>query len=193
MMIEKFTEQQKELFGQFEGTQEKRKSSKLLGKEERLSLSVSFDTLLLFGILLVMVCVLIYSTGVEIGRHHQKMLPVNEQKEAERKEKEGALLQSPESLPPSIPLQVSKPLPKPVEKKPAEKKGEYTIQVLSYRQSQPAEQALSTLRKKGFSAFFLTGPQGIAVCVGNFTNSSEAQKTFKELKTLYPDCFIRKR
>ena len=194
MKIEKFMEQQKELFDQFEGTEEKKKSLRGVTREERFSFSVSFDTLLLGGILLLMVSVLIYSTGVEIGRHHQKMLPVNPQ---------GVSLQSVAPPPVTVVLPASKPASQSVAKtveKPTvkvvpktEKGGGVTIQVLSYRQSQPAEQALSVLRKKGYAAFLLTTPQGVVVCVGNFAKSSEAQPTLKELKALYPDCFVRKK
>ncbi len=183
MKIEKFKEQQRELFEQFGGSGEPKKPQKLFGGEKRFFLSVSRDTLLLALILSLMAALLFYATGVEIGRHRQKMLPVAEKKEAPPQ----PVVKQP--IPAVVPVSPKpKTAPQPV------LSGAYTIQVISYRQTGPAERTLGNLKKRGIPAFVVTGPGGaVAVCVGSFAKASEAQQQLKELKQLYPDCFLRKK
>ena len=194
MKIDHFKEQQRELFEEFKGEEAPKKPPKIFGREKRFLLSVSFDTLLLGIVLSLMTALLLYAVGVEIGRRQKRMLPVVEKRE---------LLPTVETkVPPAQPPQET-PKPKQVQQKPNLKPivqqplliGAYTIQVASYRQTGPAQKALEPLKKKGYGAFLLTdsGSAKIAVCVGNFAKAPEAQRQLKELKQMYPDCFVRKR
>jgi len=203
MKIEKFTEQQRELFEQFEGA-EKKKPLRMFGKrEERLSFSVSLDTLLLSGALLLTIAAVLYSVGVEIGREHQRMVPVLKQP-ATVEVKPSLPTPEPVSAPSAAPSIKPAPAPKPLKatQKPAVSppaqpppslSGSYTIQILSFGQRRPAEKALETLRQRGYSGFLLTGPRATAVCVGNFARASDAQTQLRELQRLYPGSFVRKK
>ena len=186
MKIENIKEQQRELFDQFEQGEAPRKASRIFGKEKRFSLSVSFDMLLLYLILSLMVALLVYAAGVEIGRRNQRMLPVKASAIPLPRVKE---TQKPKRASAAFP---AAPQAKPVSPPPA---GVYTIQVASYRQTGPAEKAMEALKQKGYAGFILTesGSDKIAVCVGNFAKVAEAQPKLKELKSLHPDCFVRKR
>ena len=199
MKIDKFTEQQRELFEQFEGAEKKRPLRMFGKREERFSFSVSLDTLLLSGALLLTIAVILYSVGVEIGREHQKTVPV-------LKQPARAEVKQPPPTPEPVPAPSAKPAPAPKPLKATQKpavsppaqpppslSGSYTIQILSFGQRRPAEKALETLRQRGYSGFLLTGPRATAVCVGNFARASDAQTQLRELQRLYPGSFVRKK
>ena len=166
MKIENIKEQQRELFEQFGRGETPKKPSKIFGREKRFLLSVSLDMLLLYFILSLMVALLLYAAGVEIGRRHQRIVPVVEKGQT-------APIVQPEIAPPvvSIPLPRSKEAPKPKQaqlarppvsepkkQKPVPQQpvpgAPYTIQVASYRQSGPAGKAVETLKKRGIPPFF---------------------------------------
>jgi len=139
------------------------------GKQEQVSFS--FDTLLLCILLLVMCVVIIYATGVEIGR--QARSPLSKKTVMKPLEKKM--------------VKVLKETPKSTTVK------KFTIQVASYQEKNVGEREAERLRKQGMDAFLLPGGKRFALCIGMYETRGAADLAASELQKRYKDCFIRNR
>ena len=71
--------------------------------------------------------------------------------------------------------------------------GAYTLQVASYKNSQPAQREADKLKQKGFRDVYVL-PKGayVIVCVGNFTRKEDASGVKRQLKSRYQDFVVRR-
>ncbi|MFH0771573.1 MAG: SPOR domain-containing protein [Candidatus Omnitrophota bacterium] len=83
------------------------------------------------------------------------------------------------------------------EKKEPEKvvfpKGDFIIQVASYKTRNSAEVSAARLKKLGEDAEILKKGSFFIVCVGSYADKASAQKKLSDLKRTYKDCYLRKR
>ncbi len=162
-------------------------------------------------VFLIMVMVILFSLGVERGRH---VAPVEIKETAvltQAQKGSATLAAGPASLKraqtvasavlaktiagPAVAKssQVAKDAAAPLASTDSKKlvdKG-YTIQVASYKQESYAQKEVGVLQKKGYEAFVLAKGSFSIVCVGQFAQKDEAQKISKKLKSVYKDNLIR--
>lgn len=153
-----------------------------------------YERLIIFGIVFIITAVAFFSLGVEKGKHMVKItldhpvMPINVPMDiqvktdipVEKKEEQPKLQNNKPDAPKTIPGKIM----------PA--KGNYTIQVATYRKTMHAQDAINNLKNKGFKTFILPADKFVQLCVGKFLEQEEAKSTLKELKKTYADCFIRR-
>lgn len=157
----------------------------------RVSLSVSYESILIVTIGLVMLLIVCYSLGVEQGKQiagakieDSEIKEVEiiaerqiiKEKEAEKKAEETA--------------------PKPPAKKIKVKVAaapKYTIQVATFRTEDSAEKEKQRLKKKGYQPFVISRGRFSEICVGAYQKINEATPDLENLKKIYGDCYVRNR
>lgn len=68
----------------------------------------------------------------------------------------------------------------------------YTIQVATFNTRNYAQKEVDLLSKRGYKAFIVTKGKHIIVCVGNFSDKTNAQPVLSELGRYYKGCYIRR-
>ncbi len=163
------------------------------------------------SVFLIMVMVILFSLGVERGRH---VVPVEIKETAvltQVQKGSATLAAGSTSLKPiqtvapgvsaktivgptaakSIPVAQNAAVPlASTDSKKLVDKG-YTVQVASYKQESYAQKEVGVLQKKGYEAFVVAKGSFSIVCVGQFAQKDEAQKISKKLKSIYKDNLIR--
>ena len=151
------------------------------GKQEQVSFSL--DTLFLCILLLVMCVVVIYATGVEIGRQARSPLS-----------KRTITIMRP--VVKETPKETSKRMTgeaPPTAKTAKMQVKKFTIQAASYQEKNVAEGEAERLRKQGMDAFLIPSGKSIALCNGTYETRGAADLALAELQKRYKDCFIRNR
>jgi hypothetical protein len=74
--------------------------------------------------------------------------------------------------------------------KPA--KGNFTIQIASFKSSAYANREINNLKKMGYSALTFNRGGYTIVCIGNFASKDDASTLLAKLKKQYRDCVIRR-
>jgi len=69
----------------------------------------------------------------------------------------------------------------------------YTIQLVTHKKKEYAENEVATFRRSGFYSFIIPSGDYYQVCVGQYASKEEAQKDLIKLKSRYHDCFLRRR
>lgn len=213
-MVPLNTQKQQELFEEFVIREKRRgrffgafRFKKPVFPQQRISLFVSYETLIIILIGVVLVASIVFSLGVERGRS-LKFPDMN-----------AGLSDVPpsaESYTPVVPATESSTVEKPfIDKKAATQKKQpvmpgpeqvvieaaatpsnerfFTIQVASYKTQDMAERELLRLKNKGYSTDILKKGEYFVLCVGNYIKKETAQKKMAELKQVYRDCLIRKK
>jgi len=67
----------------------------------------------------------------------------------------------------------------------------HTIQVASFKQKERADREAGTLIQKKFDAFVAKKGSHYIVCVGKYSDSSQASGMLKTMRKTYKDCLIR--
>ena len=184
---------------------------------DHMSLTLRFDQLLLVLIVLVMVNVIVYSTGVEAGKKRYKSLW-----EAERLKNQLITLElsrqvkalpEPEVTPfaeteqpalseSRLPIVTDSTktnesrLPDPFSEAVVHLQGKYTIQLATYYAKQDAERQLTKLKERGLNGFTIPSGRYIQVCVNSFASRQTATSMLMQLKAdrIAPsDAFVRNR
>jgi hypothetical protein len=70
-------------------------------------------------------------------------------------------------------------------------KGNYTIQVLTYRDKSTAEKQVQKLTQNGHRPFVIFSRGFHQICIGRYTNRESAKIDLANLRRNYKDCFIR--
>ena len=192
---------QPELFKEFEAQQKKNAKKKSPGSilpRNYVLLSVSYEQVIFITIGIIMLMVLVFSLGVERGRS-LAVSPAKKQtdtaaKKADNLKTEPAKAEE-KTIPEAAEAAQAEGDKAPEEKKEVKTSSEniFTVQLIAYRSKKSAQKELSTLTKKGYKPFIVTGGGYYQVCVGEYKNQESAQKVIRELKKGYPDGFIRKR
>jgi len=176
--------QQQELFDEFVVVKKTRgrffgvlnKFNKPIFPQHRLSLSLSYETLIIILIGAVLVASIIFSLGVERGR---------------------SLNSSDVELPAPIQPVVAAPAPAepiiPIVAAAAVTDKPYTIQLASYKTPDLAEKEISRIKAMGYSAYTLKKGDYFILCVGSFATKDAAKQTLTAMEKRYKGCLIRKR
>ena len=184
-------EKQGELFGEFKTAKAKKggpyfRRDMMSGK--KVSLSLSYETIILLFIAFIMLLVVFFSLGVEKGKaiksQNAKVLKTEVPKVSEeilQGEAEEAEITAPVIEPADEPVIKAAPAPRP-----------YTIQVASFKKGPDAEKEIERLKKAGYNAFSISSDKWVQVCVGRYANRKESEKDFGTLKEKYPTCYFRK-
>ncbi|MBI3315903.1 MAG: SPOR domain-containing protein [Candidatus Omnitrophica bacterium] len=69
----------------------------------------------------------------------------------------------------------------------------YTIQLVTYKKKDLAEQAVAALRRSGFYAMIIPSQDYFQVCAGQYENKDAAKKDLRFFGGRYKDCFLRRR
>jgi septal ring-binding cell division protein DamX len=187
---------QKELFKEFESHKKRtrKKTSGSILPKNYILFNISYEQVIFISIGVIMLMVLVFSLGVERGKHLMPA-PAKKEKAASPEEKKEAR---------KIEKIVSKKEPEAEEFKSfqapvitKEKKivnaELFTIQIIAYRSKRSAQKELIRLGKKGYSPFIILGGGYYQICVGEYKSKRAAEKALSELKKSHPDSFIRKR
>lgn len=185
--------QQQELFDEFVVVKKTRgrffgvlsKFNKPIFPQHRLSLSLSYEMLIIILIGAVLVASIIFSLGVERGRSlniSDVELPVPIQPVV--------AAPAPAELVTPVVAEAPKPLPKAAE---AAADKPYTIQLASYKTLDLAEKEASRIKATGYSAYTLKKGDYFILCVGSFATKDAAKQTLTAMEKRYKGCLIRKR
>lgn len=205
------TQKQQELFEEFI-IREKRKGSlfgsfkfkKPIFPQQRLTLSFSYETLIIMLIGIVLAASILFSLGVERGRSLETSSvisspratqPVNETTASEM------IKISPANTIIDEPMEVQEVAAiKPVKKQEAVKTVSsaaedkpFTIQIASYKTRDLAERELTRLKNKGYSSDILKKGDYFILCVGSYAKKELANQALPSWERQYKGCIVRKR
>jgi hypothetical protein len=181
-------EHQKELFEEFK--KEKRKIDKIADKikhRKKLYLHVPVENMVFVAIVVIMCAVVAFALGVERGKRYAGIRTAPESEPLGAK----ALMQ-PIELESIEVSTLTKKRPAVTERDVTEGIA-YTIQLISYRKKEYAENEREKLLKKGIDAFIVSSGNWHQVCAGVYDNIQDAKEAQSELSENYKGCFIRRR
>lgn len=201
-----FKQSQFELFPGTPGVQPKRAKSPFFGW----SLILSFENIILLGIIFLMGMVVAFSFGVEKGKSINKSVSVKALLEGpdyraqaydELRQEEEADIAVSETIATDQGQAVNIIEISQNEKNMGsfEKKVDktlslakiYTVQVASFKQKSMAEAEATRLQGRSYDAFVEKKGSYYIVCVGYFEEKRQAQSLLKALRKKYSDCYIR--
>lgn len=201
-MVPVNTQKQQELFEEFV-IREKRKGrflgafrfKKPLFPQHRLNIAISYEALIILLISLVLTASIVFSLGVERGRNldfaEAPMQPATDTKvkEAQVQSTEKPVPIDVQRQPEVAPKeqQIQKAVPATTEEKA------FTIQVATFKTRTLAERESLRLKNIGYSSDVLKKKEFFIVCVGAYAKRELAQRTLRDLKRLYKDCYVRTR
>jgi hypothetical protein len=198
-------QKQQELFEEFV-IREKRKG-KLFGAfkfkkpifpQQRLTLSFSYEILIIMLIGVVLAASILFSLGVERGRGMELsadvssspvVQPVTVIPPVDTVAEQAAEIQKQAA---ARPVKKQEPVKAVVPPVPAEDKP-FTIQVASYKTRDLAEKELTRLKKKGYSSDILKKGNYFILCVGSYAKKELANQALPYWEQQYKGCIVRKR
>lgn len=194
-----------ELFPGTPGVQPKRQKASIFG----CAITLSFENMILLGIIFVMGMVVAFSFGVEQGRRMKKvsvqekqLVPVSfvpadqTEKDMEAKVSRQVSTERSDIVKHSNVEETAQKeenierFEKKVDKTPSLEKI-HTIQVASFKQKNRAEREAGDLQEHGYDAFIMPKGSYYIVCVGQFEERQQAQSLLRVLRKKYSDCYIR--
>lgn len=196
-------EEQRELFQEFAQEAPVRKEAAAGAQPKRFVFTFSFEGLLLSALGAVLVILVSFSVGVEMGRSYRLKLPlplVSPVDSAAVKDKpplvvQRAQVQTPVAAsaltPPSIPTaaQTAKPAPAA----PAAARGpSFIIQIASFKKAEQAQAENLRLIKSGFPSLVRKSGSFYMVVVGPYPTKMEALQSMSRLRNKYHDALVRK-
>ena len=134
----------------------------------------SFENIVLVSIFFMMSCIASFSLGVEKGRRE---VDVTTGLEA------GGLRLEEEKI------NTAKVQTEAIKAVSTDK---YVIQLASFKESGPAKEEITTLKKLGYNADMKKSGDYYQVYIGFFDNEKGAQKLRNKLKERYKDCYIKR-
>lgn len=185
----KETSAQKELFKEFEAPKKKKRLSHAILPKNYTLFNVTYEQIIFITIAIIMLMVLIFSLGVERGKHLRIPASTQRVRDVIHKKEVKERIKDTEIEPIQTPIQTAVP----TEEKRVSDSKLFTIQVIAYRSKKLAQKELMKLSKKGFKPFIIIGGGYYQICVGEYRNQNEAKKDISDLRKAYKDSFIRKR
>ena len=179
-------------------------------------ISLALEHVIIIGIVLLVSGVVVFSLGVERGKHaaikKMETLEINladqendviitpssedsVQKASAETKTSTQNVAAPVKSEKNQEIVVDVPVPaEVVQEKAAEPavSGVYTVQVASFKQAKFADQEVEVLKKKGYEAFSVAKGDYYLVCVGKYKSKTQAEKTSKSLKSKYKDNITRR-
>lgn len=195
-------EKQGELFTEFRASSTRKpgylfKPDITLGK--KIMFNLSYENLILFFIVFIMLLVVFFALGVEkgkrIGLQNNKAAIARRVHKASEKETLAAKKGN-ETIATEIDESVKFKIvenSKTIEKEEVIVSAQlYTIQVIAFKKEKKAKKEMQRLEKEGHKVFAIPSEEWIQVCVGRYTNKEEYKKDLTVLKKRYPTCYVRK-
>ena len=78
-------------------------------------------------------------------------------------------------------------------KKDIEKGVSYTIDLVSYKEKESAEKELYKCKKMGYKVFIVQSGKYYVLCSGDYPTKKEASLGMAKMRSIYKDCFIRRK
>jgi septal ring-binding cell division protein DamX len=185
----KAEETQQELFQEFSGQMQPRRERfpSLAKSQKPILVSTSLEQIILAVIVVILTGCFVFFLGVIRGKGFTAS-PAKETAAAPRTAMAVPVQKTVVTVqPPAVSPQAA-PMPAADIKKP------YTIQVVTYKKREPAEQEAAMLRRKGFYAVVIPGQGYFPVCAGQYENKESAQKDLNFFRSRYKtNCFLRRR
>lgn len=169
-------EGQAEFFSEFQASGRNKlayfKKEIALGK--KMVLSISYENLALFLIILIMVVVVFFSLGVERGKRI-----------AIKNMRTWAMPHADKAAKKALPTEDNAIAWQTINKP-------YTIQIMAVKKIAEAEQETARLNSGGYKAFIVQSGSWYHVCVGRYVSTAELANDLAAIKVKYPDCYVRK-
>ena len=174
-------ENQQELFSDFVAEPRRIERIPSIAKTQKpILISTTLEQILLAGLVSILVFCLVFFLGVLRGR---SLAPARLA-----------------VAPPPVAAQIPRALPAPVMIKkttppPAADNGPkpYTIQVLTTKKKNYAENEAALLKKSGFSAWAMASGDYYVVCVGSYAGKGDARKDLASFAVRYKDSYLRRK
>lgn len=205
------SEEQRELFQEFAQEAPVRKEAAPGAQPRRFVFTFSFEGLLLSALGGVLVILVSFSVGVEMGRSYRLKLPLpldgpstsaGAVKDKPPLAVQRAQVQTPVAssalTPPSIPMAAAPPKPAaaaPAAGAPAVaavKSSSFIIQIASYKKPEQAQAENLRLIKSGFPSLVRKSGAYYMVVVGPYPTKMEALQSMSRLRNKYHDALVRK-
>lgn len=169
-------EKQAEFFSEFQASGNNKfayfKKEMALGK--KMVLSVSYENLALFFIVLIMVVVIFFSLGVERGKGI-----------AVKNMRARTTTSAGEAADEKTPTDAGKKSAD-IAFKP------YTIQIMAVKKMEEAKQETARLNSMGYRTFIIQSNAWYHICTGRYASTAELNNDLAAIKQKYPNCYIRK-
>jgi len=167
--------------------------------------NLSYENLVLFSIIFIMLLVVFFSLGVEKGkrialqgnkdktaRYVDNIIekkPLSEKIPNEKRKDETAVLEKGESNE----LEIEKKSNAIYEGGMADASIKpYTIQVVAFKNVENAKKEIQRLKREGYDAFLIPSKEWTQVCVGRYITREETKKDLDSLKKMYLASYVRK-
>ena len=177
-------ESQQELFLEFSKEPKKAEPFLPLRKTQKpILISTHLEQLILAGILTILAACLVFFLGVLRGKSLSVSRPVPSSPPMRVPARPVPLLQkTPAPAVSTVPLLIV-----PDSRKP------YTIQLVTYKKKDYAENESALLRRQGFFSIIIPSGEYYQVCAGQYANREESEKDKGMFSARYKGCFLRPR
>ena len=178
-------ETQQELFEEFSAEAKKPERFPQMARAQKpMLVSTNTEQLLMVGILSILLLCGVFFLGVMRGKALSRpiLAPVSKEFEPPPAEPVRKIVSKPApGAPPAEPAQT------PTPSKP------YTIQLVTHRKKEFAENEMNTLRTQGVYSFIIPSGEYFQVCAGLYASKEEAKKDLARFAAKFKDCFLRRR
>ena len=173
----KTQENQRELFSHFSSEPPAAERAPLIAKTQKpILISTTMEHLLLAGIVFILVFCLVFFLGVLRGRATKSSVILQPAA--------ASLRQAP------LPVRPVVAVPAPAAAVTAKP---YTIQVLTTKNKDYAENEVGLLKNSGFAGLASQSGSYYVVCVGSYTGKEDAKKDLSRLAARYKSAYLRRR
>jgi len=165
-------------------------SKKANDERQKKKVIIPVDTLILISGVIVILCALSFSLGVNKGKKihlanlNKKKMEKIEELGSEKKTKLASLK--------TVQEEVLQPKSDARNTELMKKTSEYRIQVASFLKEKSANQEAEKLKQKGYPALISKIGKYMVVYVGNFENEEIAKNNMQILRKTYKDCMLRR-
>ena len=164
--------------------------------------TTTVEQIILVGILVILAGCLVFFLGVLRGRSlSREVFRPEPPAPVSAPQKPAAAVPSARKAEPAKPVPVFQPAQglSPAVKiearpaQPANPTKPYTLQLITYKKRDLAENEAGELRRRGFQAFVAPKGEYFLVCSGQYGSKEEAARDLEALRAKYKDCFLRRR
>jgi septal ring-binding cell division protein DamX len=197
-------ETQHELFEEFSKSPKKQDGFQGISNSQKtLLFSTTFEQLLMYGILLILLLCGVFFLGVVRGKSLSQPLlePVPVTAETHPQDLRPAPVRT-KAAPAARPAPSAAPAPAPEARRSAPAAADtqmalpskpYTIQLVTHRKKELAEAEMAAIRRAGFYSFIIPSGEYFQVCAGQYASKDEAKKDLSRFAAKWKDCFLRRR
>ena len=196
MTDEKDRETQQELFQEFSSAPKKPERFPSIAKTQKpILVSTTIEQVLMGAIVGILVLCAVFFLGVLRGK---SLSGISSQPTAAASSPKSMAVPTTTLVRPVAVSTRSAPAAAPVKSPvslvtPAATGKPYTIQLVTHRKKEYAENEMAAVRKIGFVSFIIPSGEYFQVCAGQYATKEEAKKDLALFAAKYKDCFLRRR